>query len=534
MNNPLFAGIVLNSNTVQREDLLFMTEEKCLKTSVYVNDTIYSESAEQAVDVDFTLPDYCPDISKIFKCQAVPRISSKGLSGKTLTIDGSALLTVLYCDKNGEICSYEYQYPFSKSIEMPAEYNGVNIFSKAVTEYINCRAVTGRKVDIHGAIGIKVKIFKRKCTEIISDIDDENTEINRGIAPATIPMGYAEKYLMIEEEFQIGQGQPNIRTILRSEVKSCVRETKVINDKAVVKGEIAVCILYCPDGGGKPQTVKTNIPFSQIVDVEGITDSCSCETKSEIAFFEVKPRIASTGETNCFSLTAKILLTCEAWCGNDIAVILDAYSRKYQTDIIRNKVNFNKITSNISETYHCKKSINLEMPVTEVLDLWCNVKPENVKFEDGQMMISGDITASMIAAAEDNDTFYNEKAIDFEYKYPVVCEIGNPHCEPEIEILSCGYTLTSPENMELRVDLAVNAAVYEKSEISLISDFNIDETHPAERKSNSAMVIYFPDEEESLWDIARSYNASVDEIMRINDLENNIIPKGKMILVPMI
>ena len=63
-------------------------EQKCLKTGVFVNETIYLDTAEQAVDIDFTLPDYCPDISKIFKCQAMPRIAAKGITDKPLNIEG--------------------------------------------------------------------------------------------------------------------------------------------------------------------------------------------------------------------------------------------------------------------------------------------------------------------------------------------------------------------------------------------------------------------------------------------------------------
>ena len=124
--------------------------------------------------------------------------------------------------------------------------------------------------------------------------------------------------------------------------------------------------------------------------------------------------------------------------------------------------------------------------------------------------------------------------MDFEYKYPVLCEKATPYAEPEIEILSSGYTLTSTDNMEIRVDLSINASVYETREISLISDYSIDENKPLKRNTKGAMIIYFPDEEDSVWDIARKYNASVEEIMRINELENDNIPNGKTILVPMI
>ncbi len=507
-------------------------EQKCLKASVFVNDTIFSESTEQAIDIDFTLPDYCPDISKIFKCQAVPRISSKGINGRTVTVDGAVYITLLYADRDSNLCSYEYQYPFSKNLEMSSECSGANLCCKIRNEYINCRAVTGRKVDIHGAAGIYVKVFKRKVSDIISDYDDSNIELRRGNAPATVPMGYEEKYLMLEEEIRIGESQPLIRNVLRCEANPCVKETKIINDKAVVKGEMSLCIIYCSEKDGGPQCVKTVIPFSQIIDIAGITELCECETKAQLAFLEVKPRMSSGGENKSFSLTAKILLTVEAYCDNDIAVIMDAFSRKYKADIKREKVCFEKITHNVAEKYHCKKTVQLEENISSVIDLWCNVQNVTTKFENGEMIICGTVMAGMIVVSENGNAVYYEKPIDFEYKYQLECKLGSPHSEPQIEILSCGYTITSADSIEVRLDMSINAAVYEKCDISLISDMTVDENETVARKGKGAMTIYFPSNHECVWDIARIYNASVEEIMRINELESEQLTAGKMILVP--
>lgn len=508
--------------------------DKALKTSVYVNDTVFCDSSEVAIDVDFTLPDFCPDISKIFKCKAVPRISSKGINGKNINIDGSICLTLLYCDKDGKIASYEYQYPFAKTLEMTEECASANIKCKIRTEYINCRAVTSRKVDIHGAAGISIKVFKRKCTEIISDFNDDNVELKRGIAPATVPMGFAEKYLIIEEEIKIGDGQPTIKNILRFDANSTVKETKIVKDKAVVKGEVAVNILYCSESNKTPQCVKTVLPFSQIIDVAGITEECTCDTKSEIAFIDVKPRTSVSGENKSFSLTSKILLTCEGYCSNDIAVILDAFSRKYKSEIKQNNVCFQKIIHNISEVYHCKKNIEMEEEVTSVIDLWCNVQSSTTRFEKGDMLICGTVIVGMIVCNSSSDAIYCEKPIEFEYKYPLGCELCTPYSEPQLEILSCSYTLTSSNNAEVRIELGINAAIYEKREISLISDMSVNCEQTIECKSKAALTVYFCSEGDCVWDIARNYNASVDEILKINSLEKEELGEGRMILVPML
>ena len=175
-------------------------DNKALKTEVYTNENVWTDSSELPIDVEFSLPDYCPDISKIFKCKTVARISSKSVSDKSITVDGSICITVLYCDKNNNLCSYEYQYPFNKVKETDIDTKSCNLYATAKTDYINCRAVSGRKVDIHGAVTINLRLFCRQCNSVISDIDDCNIETRRMSTPSTSPMGYNEKYIIIEEE----------------------------------------------------------------------------------------------------------------------------------------------------------------------------------------------------------------------------------------------------------------------------------------------------------------------------------------------
>ncbi len=509
-------------------------EQKILKSNLLSNEILYNESTEQPIDVGFTLPDFCPDISKIFKCRATAYISSKGLSGKNITIDGNICITLFYADKGDKLCSYEYQYPFSKNLEMSAECNAANLSCSCKCEYINCRAVSGRKVDIHGAIAIFVKVFRRNSYEIISDIDDKNIELRRTAAPATMPMGYSEKYLIIEEEIGVGQGQSGVESVIRYHASPCIKEGKIINDKIIVKGELCVWVLYCPEKTGAPQTVKTVIPFSQIVDMEGITELCECETRCEVAFLEIKPKNSVSGECKSFNVTAKLLISCEGYCANEVSVITDAFSKKHEAKILKNSVPFERICESIKENYHCKKNIELAESIDCILDMWCDIQSCSTRFENGSMLIMGTLLAGIVACDENSGSAYYEKPIDFEYKYPIKGDMSLMRCNPEIQVCSCSYTIVSPNTVELRADLQLNASVYECKTVSLITDISIDENKMVSRNSKAAMIIYFTNENECVWDIARHYTSSVDEIMKINSLESENLPGGKMLLVPMI
>lgn len=507
-------------------------ESKVLKTDVCFNKNILSEAFEQPIDVDFTLPDYCPDISKIFKCKAVPMITSKSINGKNITIDGNVCITVLYCDKNNKLCSYEYLYPFSKIKEISEEADNCNVTCSAKCDYINCRAITGRKVDIHGAVSLKIKVFKRCSNQIVSDYDGDSVQLKRSLAPATIPMGYREKHIIIEEEISLGNATGSVLQILRYDAAPCVTECKVLSEKLVVKGEMAVTVLYTAEGVSVPQLLKTTLPFSQIVEMAGVTELCKCDVKSEIAFLEIRPANNYNGECRSFTLNAKLCLLCESYCVNEVAVIEDAFSTKFQTDLTKNQVAFNKICENVKENCLLKRNLELGQDIASVVDIWCEKGTAKIRIENGKISLLAVLLVGIIACDQNDDTIFYEKPIEFEFEYPLNCDSDNLHFNPDIEILSVGYTILSSNTLELRIQLCVMGAVYEKSDISLITDIKIDTSKPCCSTKKGGAVICYLDKGEHVWDIARKYNANVEEIAKINGVENGNLDNKKILLVP--
>ncbi len=507
-------------------------DNKALKTGVFYNKNIFCDTCEQPIDVDFTLPDYCPDISKIFKCKAVARITSKGITGKNITVDGTVVITLLYCDKDNNLCSYEYMYPFSKSKEMPEECDDANLTASIKCDYINCRAVTGRKVDIHGAASIKIRVFKRKSNQIVSDYDGDAVQLKRSVAPATVPMGYREKYLVIEDEINIGNTQPAIMNVIRYDAVPTVNECKVINDKVVAKGEMAVTVLYWAESANIPQLVKATFPFSQIVEMTGVSELCKCDIKAELATLEIKPFAAMTGDCRSFSVNAKILLKCESYCVNDIAVIEDAFSTRFATEVVKSSLPFSRICENISERCHFKKNIELSENISSVIDIWGEVASKKVKFEEGKLCLSAVILIGMVVCNEDENVVFYEKSADFEWIYPVNCHSDNLSLTPDIDISSLNFTILTANCLEIRAELNVSGAIYEKTDIELLCDMTVDTEKPSCSHKKGGMVICFTGEEGCVWDVARKYNASIEEIMSINGLETEDLCGKKMILVP--
>ncbi len=507
-------------------------EQKNLTTSVLSLSTVFCDSAEQPIDIDFTLPDYYADICKILKCCAVARVFSKVISGNNITIEGCVSINVIYCGNDNCVSSYEYQYPFSKSFDSGINTEGCVLNVKTKCEYINCRAVTSKKIDIHGAVGIYVALKSRNITNVISDYDDINVELLRGIVPATIPMGLGEKYLIVEEEIELGAGQPDLRCIIRYDADINVTDNKIMAGKVVVKGEMTIRLLYAPDDAASLQTIRYQIPFSQLLEIEGISDNCECETKASIAQLEIKPRVSASGECRRLVLNAKVLVTSECYCNNDVAVVLDAYSRKYEADINKNDVCFSKIFNNLNQKLTCKKNFDFAQgSISSISDIWCETRTDSVKFSDNAMNITGIVSVFMIAQDADAIPNFYEKTINFDYVHPIDCD-GEFRCSPDISVKAVNYTLTGDCNIEIRAELNIAAAIYRCSNLSLITDINLKNGKSAVQENDSAMTVYFASSGEKIWDIARRYFADVEQLKLINEIYEDILEQDKMILIP--
>ncbi len=61
-------------------------------------EVVFDGCQEQPVDLTLSLPDYCPDIQRILKCQIYPCITSKSIVGDSLEVNGNTMLRILYVD----------------------------------------------------------------------------------------------------------------------------------------------------------------------------------------------------------------------------------------------------------------------------------------------------------------------------------------------------------------------------------------------------------------------------------------------------
>lgn len=501
------------------------------KQRVATNEIIFEQSVEQAVDTDFMLPDYCADIVRVLKCRMCPRILSKSVSGDSLIVDGIAAITLIYCDENKKICSFEHEMPFQKNISLRGETENCNVSVIAATEYLNCRPITPRKVDLHGVVTLKVKCTGCRNTEIITDIDAKGMQLKSGFCPATNPISTTEKIVVIEEELELSNGKGAIMSVLRCDASTVIDECKLIGSKAVVSGDLIINALYCTEDGNA-EVFDSKIPFNQIMDVEIDGEDCKCSAKIDIMSVFLKPRTNLSGETKSFSFESKMCISVKVSCDNDLPVIYDAFNTEAPIKTELTPVAFKKLESTFSERYLCKKTLEFsENSFGSVIDMWCEDKINGVKISEGNLISYGTVVICLLLRDAEGEPQYYERAVDFEYKHGIENNALGLTAEVVAETASKAYTIQGDNKLEVRIELLISVLFFKTTNKNVVTMVEADDEGELPQKK-APFVVYFADSGETVWDIAKRYNSSCEDIVSANKLEGDTIKNPCTVIIP--
>ena len=507
------------------------------KESITVNEVVFDSAIEQPIECDVILPDYCPDIQKILKCLASVKYTSNQASGDKLTLEGFVTLTVYYLsDQNNLRCS-EHKVPFSKSSDLKAGAVGENplLLVNTAIDYLNCRAINQRRIDIRGAFTIGVRILSCRGEEVAVSAEGAGIQLKKQMTDATQVVGEANRQFTVREELEAGYGKPPVAAIIRSAVRASVTDYKVIANKVIVKGELAIHLLYSgeEEDAGLEMT-EYSLPISQIVDMEGVQEDCICGVRFEVINWDIQPKQDDEGEWSLIAAEVTVSATVRAHRGESVAYLTDAYSTAYETANTQKSISLLRLSGLISDKAPVKDVAELPENIEKIIDVWGEVTQFSNRIQDGEAVTTGKLLFGMFAIGQEGTPVYYEKTGDFVLKHKMAEPVSNPLFDCFCMADGVSYTITADNQVEIRCDVMAEGYLYDVVKKQVLADILVDASRQKKRDSKAALTIYYADKGESIWEIAQRYNTSVTAVMEENDLAVEELAERSMLLIPMV
>ncbi len=507
--------------------------ESNLKTKNFcTKECLLKSEKDIPIETEFILPDYCQPIKKILSVKTEPAISSKNISGNFLNLDGVAGLKVIYLDDRDVLASFESAFVFSKNIECDFDLQGTQIIADASSDKINLRVLSERKIELNGAVSVKLCINKISTKKCLCPMSDDRYETLCTTLQTNDNIMFAEKNLIVDEELALSDSHAQIGKILNYSGKILADECKIMNGKVMLKGNLLIKVTYLSADNFSACHYEQKLPYSQVCDIDGIDESFKCETEEKLVFLEVKCRNDGYDENRTMSVNAKVHISIEAFCETEDSVVLDIYSTseniEAQTDIIR----IRKHAEKVKDTFVARKSLEFSGgAVSSVLDIFSEVQTRGVKFINNYISVFGIVYIKMIVCDASGTPEFCERTIDFEYKYKTASDCKNSEYDADIQISNLSYVISSDSCVEICCEMSVCLEIIDVSEYNVVT--SISPIGEINRKCNECSVLLcYLEEETDLWSVAKKYRSCITEIAAINSIDSGRKTVSGAVIIP--
>ena len=506
-----------------------------IREGIVVCETIFEGSVEQPVDLDFVLPDYCPDITRILKCIIVPQIGVKQILGDRLNVEGMALIRLIYVSQNGTVRAYENVVPFSTSFNLKSNPEDCLIGVSTYVEYVNCRATSQRRLDIHAAFAISAKLTAKSKIEVTCGLEGKTIETKKRSLPYDTVIATEQQTFSVTELVELGKDKPEVKQIIRTEAHLVVSDYKAVVNKLVLKADAIFKVVYLSNAEPEAfESMEYTVPISQIIDVPGITDATLCDIQLETLSSNIVVDADALGDTNQFKADIKAVATVRAFERMEIPVLLDAYSTDGTLTPTFSAQPFQNYIETVSENHICKGNLPIkDTGVNSIVDIWFEcLKGMPSLYEHGQLLLSGKINVCILSLDHDGEYLYLERTAEYDYTKNLTLD-EDLLCEDIGAVpISIGYRMNTSGELEIQAELRISTSLYARKQVQCMESATLDEGTENGKEALPSLVIYFADKGEELWDIARDHSTCVKAIQEENNLTSEVMENKDMLMLP--
>ncbi|MBR5438207.1 MAG: DUF3794 domain-containing protein, partial [Clostridia bacterium] len=441
------------------------------KESFSFSELFTRSKCEQAVNFEINLPDYCSDIKRILKCIVTAGVSNISQSGEAVNLSGTVTTRLVYVGENEKTDCYEHTSALSCSARINDMPENPVFRAVTKTDYINCRALSQRRISVSGNIGASVYVYHEKKMEIPCSIEGNGMQCRKEKKVISDLVCQGEKTFDLSETVALEGEREDIGKIIRSDCFVKIESKKAVADKLLVKGELCCEILYTDSSKNNLCRIDHSLPISQIISIPGITDKSDIQLYLNPSHFTVSAKNDSSGRCRLLEFGARVSAIVRCRQDKEISFITDCYSTEYEiTDEYKTAGLYTCILNEEREVTGEETVEFSDSQISEIKDMWCSNTECNVTGRDSQLICECDTLVHGIYYDSKNGCRYGEKNLSFRVEIPLKENAENTVCDCTATVKSLGWTQTDGGKIKIRAVLSVMCYASSNTEKRVLYD----------------------------------------------------------------
>lgn len=501
------------------------------KEQICINKLVCEKKEIVFIEEDMIVPDSKPDILNCINLNGNVCIYKKEVIDGKIKLDGCVNTYIMYLpdSKEDNLRGLNASLEFSQNIAIPECKE--EMISEVYIELkdLECKVLNGRKINVRAGLEIRIKLYSNEDIKIVTGINNiEDIQVLDDTIWVNSLIGNGKQKVYVKDKLNVDE-RDEIAEILKAEVSLENSDVKISYNKILSKCEANVKVIYLTEDN-RVNTITSKIPAVGFIDMPNISEENICKTNNEINNIIIKP---NSLEEHSIYVEIEIETNCMAFERKEIALIQDLYSPSQDIFFSQKKINTtsNNIINNKNFTITSKTNIP-DLVDGNLIDVEINtsiIKEEKTK---DKLMNEGEMTVNFIFQNSNGNVNSKIQKIPFEFDDDNIVQDENVDVDTCLKILNKKIDVKSNGDIDFTIDMEAKLEFSKNTIISIIDNLEIQEI---EENSNDydSLVIYIAQKDDTLWKIAKRFKSTVEDIAKINGIENiNQVQVGQKIYIP--
>ena len=500
-----------------------------IKENLRVNKKVQTRKEIVFVEGDVIVPDAKPDVLNIICTSGAVCIYKKEIIDEKIKIEGNVDTYIMYMTDD----SRERTRGIHTSLDLSEVINIPNITSDMESNIctnvkeIEAKVVNERKITIKATIELTIEVYSKEEISIVNSLEDtEEIKMLQEQLSVNSLIGSGETKIYAKENISI-DNIDNLVEILKLNVGIGNKDIKISYNKVLTKAEAEVKIVYLTEDNRINKTMAV-IPIIGFVDIQDVNEGNICDTNYEIRNIIVKP---NSVEEHSVYIEMEISVMTTAYEEKTINIIQDLYSPSENIEFNKKTVRTIAGKRDISETRDISERLKIEelqgRNIVDV-DVIPNIIKQNVMGD--KIIFNGELQLRFILMGEDLEVIAKRESITFDYNIENVSNGDNLNICTNAEVSSQDFIIQEGGEVLANIQMRMHTMLDQNVNINTIDEV---QTTGEREEQDYSIIMYIVKKDDSLWKIAKMFGSTVDDIARINGIENeDLIYPGQKLFIP--
>jgi len=515
--------------------------------------TVLKKNVVKKAEWDFNVPDSKSDILKILSQTLSGTVLEYDVKENSLNAKIRVQANILYISDNDDeagIAALESVETIVVKTEVPTgiewDFANLSLDVSGLTPML----INSRKVGVRANANLDAALVKNVTLPQIDCLDNQIETRTKEIETYLSVISTDDK-IPLSLNMLLPSGNPSILEILKTDIAIKNKDLKPISNKAVLKGDIEVSVLYI-SVDNTIETAEFLSPYTEIVDVSGLSDDLDMIFEARAVKNEVTVQENESNELRSIGINGSVDLKITANKRVNQTVVVDAYSPIYQDTSKRDILEYEEMSNLMADSVMIKEVVYFEgVNISEVVHIISEARVKKAEIAGNRVDISGalqsearvkkaeiagnrvDISGALqsnVFMRTDNGINSALKEIEFSCSQDGFKQKGYDTVAVSSELANVSYNIVGSNAIEIRATLILYTRLTKTSKLDYIREIKLNENqrHICNR---APIVAYFMKDEDTLFGVAKKFCTTTSKIREINGIEEEKLRVGQYIII---